>query len=431
MRWEMHKNVQTLKQKELALAKKLEAERETREGIDHNRIKKKRRIVAFTAVIVLIILYLFVFAPNSEKQFSDVPVYYKNSEVGKDIEGEIKAIDITLKGPRLKLFFLDKNELYAVVDMKDVNAYGFFPAVVNISGIPEKVDIVTQTYAAYSAKVIEAQDSQYKIDIEYSHSLPDGYLVLENRMSADKAAVYGSDEDIAKIISVKGEIDTSKKRKDFTTQVVLHAYDENGNILKDVHMSPSVVTSDVFVGIKKEVNVNILTTGDVPKRYIFEGMTSEAQTITIAGEKNILRKLDYVNTVPVNLSGYTQTTDVTANIEFPDGVYPYEDNTSIQATINVTAMAIVKYEINEVEVVSVPDGLEIDTSNIPSVIMVTFGARPSDIQNFSKDDVRLFINMEGREEGSYRMPVLYNIPDPIYVINTNAETVPVKLYKAN
>ena len=63
--------------------------------------------------------------------------------------------------------------------------------------------------------------------------------------------------------------------------------------------------------------------------------------------------------------------------------------------------------------------------------MVTFGARPSDIQNFSKDDVRLFINMEGREEGSYRMPVLYNIPDPIYVINTNAETVPVKLYKAN
>lgn len=413
---------------------------------NNGRIEKfltRNNTLLYLSLILAVVFFLLIdskvinFTETEAEVITNQSVKVQYNKEAYVIEDLPETVDITLIGRKSDLYLakqLGENEV--VLDLTDYQPRDEAYRVKltynqTINTLNYKLD-PTYVYVTIKKKVSALKTITYDVINQDKLNEINPQLSVSNvELDKSEVVVKGSQDTLNKIASVKALVDLNNSK--FTTQgsytlenLPIVAYDENGNILKNVEVVPESVSGVVtFTSYSKEVPVTVLTTGDLVAGKAISSITINGKNdfkVTIYGEQSLI---DSITSVPVTIDvsdqGNNGSKTYNVTISKPTGVR-YMTTTS--ATIVVSFGEAKQKTIDDVVVNTrnVPTGMSANAvSTEDQKVSVQIIGVQSVIDSITADDIVAYIDLNGYTTGEHNVPVYVEGDNPMaqYIVTSS------------
>ena len=384
-------------------------------------INKKQTLIVLSLIFAFI--FFFIIDQNSNtiinKQAEilyNTPVVAEYNSEAYVIEGLPTTADITLIGRKADLYLAKQYPANSV----SVDLRGLKPGShkVNLkynqrlSSIDYKIDPSIATIVIYE-KVSETRELDY--DILHRDSL-DKKLIIENiDLNRNDVIIKGAEYKLKEVATVKALIDVdniAKKSVGTTTlsEIPLIAYDSEGQPV-DVEIVPGKIEASITISSpSKEVNLEIIPTGEVAFGKAIKEFTSSVDKVTIYGDKEVLDGIDSIP-VEIDVEGLSEDQEYNINLEKPSGI---RDISSKTVNVKVALEDSITKEI---------DNIRVQPTNLDSTLKVNAAAEGDDtvtvivkgsasvIESLDPSTITATIDLKNYTVGDYEVDVIINGTD--------------------
>ena len=337
-------------------------------------------------------------------------------------------VRVSVTAERKTLARLTASDISVVADLQQAGNLDTKPVMVPIaascSGVSADNIKVTPQYLEVRLEEKASQD--FLVNANYGTSTPGkGYEVGTQTASPEKVRITGPKSLINKIDKVNATVNVDGKTKDVTEDVNLQIIDKNQDSLTDGKMAyptidnPKVTVTTKFWKIRTGVKLRAGYTGEAADGYQVDSVTTVPDTISIAGTDEALEKLRledntlWISGDGVDISG--EKGDMEKKVSLKD-VLPEDTKLTSGASEDVLVRVSIlpvgsrtfSLPANEIEVDNKPSDLQFafDTDSISVKVKAVDG----DIDEFDVSDIKASIDLDGKTEGSYEVPVTVKLP---------------------
>lgn len=393
----------------------------TKNGWKIEKILNRPNMLLYISLILAIIVFVLTdskvvtLVETEAEIITNQPIKVEYNTEAYVIEDLPDTVDITLIGRKSDLYLakqLGENEV--VLDLTDYSPREE-PYKVKLSynqtidNLDYKLD-PNYIYVTIKKKVSSLKTITYDtINQDKLNLLNPELSVSSVELNKTEVVVKGSQSTLNKIATVKALIDLNNN--EFTSKgtytlenVPVVAYDETGNILKNVEIVPSSITATVtFTSYSKEVPIQILTTGNlVPGKAISSIMINgkSSYNMTVYGEQSAIDSIDCVPvTIDLTDQGNNGTKTYNVTISKPSGVR-YMKETSANIVVNFGEAKQKTIEGVKINVRNIPNGLTANATMTSTVNVQVVGVQ-SVIDSIDASSINAYIDLTGytaREE---------------------------------
>jgi len=179
--------------------------------------------------------------------------------------------------------------------------------------------------------------------------------------------------------------------------------------------------------ITKSVKVNPTFIGEPLNGYKVSSVKMIPESVKLQGAKRILSKLDFIDTLPINLSSRYETLIYSVGLKLPDGVNLAE-NTQIDAIVNFSE-DIVEYSVNDFVINFRGSNPDFKYEIIDNEINVKLKGRSDKLNSDNvKKLLELYVDVSKIDKpGKYLLKIDKLLKDDIDVVSINPDKVRVKV----
>ena len=361
--------------------------------------------------------------PVKTVRFTNLPVEYINVAEGLVVDNPLEGINVRFSGTSTQISKINRTDIRAVVDLSSITRAGEYTLEVVIEGLPEYVSIsdISDKYALVRVGNVINTSSDFVL--ESSGSLSPGCILLGTYYDDVQVSVVGSDNVTESIAQIKGYYDLSGKNTTFSTEVILAAYDAAGNKIDKVSISPESVEVYVQVGQTRMVPINVILEGEPETGFTVEGITLSSPDILLAAESYLLDEISKADTIPISVSGASQSFDAVLGFDLPEGVSVYSEG-DIVAHVTIDKVSTKTIVYNNIQLRNVSGGTTgIITDELD--VAITVMANADILDGLDEESIPAFIDLAGLEAGEHELTIQYDIPDGVTIIDTTQKTVNV------
>ncbi len=171
--------------------------------------------------------------------------------------------------------------------------------------------------------------------------------------------------------------------------------------IRILEIEPNLVNLSFEEIIEKELTIKPVFLGEPAQGYVLEQITMIPPSVRTKGLISELSKIEQLNTKAVNIEGIDSDIEMLAHIIFPKGVTAIEP-----APEYYTVQITVGSEPINMRFLNIPIGIMnheyVTKINPRSFNMLVRGPR-SLMENFKKQDIQAFIDLEGYKPGNYKI----------------------------
>lgn len=394
-------------------------------------MKKIQKNIFFKVLISLFFAYLLWAVavtesdPTSTNKYTNITINYTGLSDTFVIENQLETVDIKVYGRTAQLNKVKKADFTATVDLSGITSEGVYTFEVVISGVPDTLTLsdISTKYVTVTVSKLNSAMKTFTIDIQ--GSLPEGYYVLDHSSSTDMVTLYGSSNALSEVAWVKGEVNVNANKYDFESLVTLYAYDENGNILKNVTVSPNEVSVSTLIGTTKTVDIEILSTGTCATGYELSSLSSDTTQVKISGPVSAINQITKVSTVPVNIEGASASFNTTTLFDLPSGVTASPSSVTVNVQLKVGNITKT-LTYTSLQVRNQPSNLTCDLSSFSNLTITVIGAKDI-IDALTASDITAYIDLSGLNAGTHTVSINYSKPDNVTITSSSSDTVSVTL----
>ena len=398
------------------------------------KLLNKPNSLLFISLVMAVVVFLLIdskvvsLIETEAEIITNQPVKVEYNKEAYVIEDLPEMVDITLIGRKSDLYLakqLGENEV--VLDLTDYEPREEPYRVKltynqTINSLDYKLD-PTYVYVTIKKKVSALKNITYDvINQDKLNEINPQLSVSDVVLDKSEVVVKGSQDTLNKIASVKALVDLNNSKftqKDNYTleNIPIVAYDENGNILKNVELVPNTVSGTVsFTSFSKEVPVKVLTTGELVAGKAISQITINGKnefSVSIYGDQS---DIDSITSVPVTIDvtdqGNNGAKTYNVSISKPSGVRYMPTNT---ATIVANFGEAKQKTIDDIQVETrnVPSGMSANakTDSDRKVSVQIIGVE-SVIDNISEENIKAYIDLSGYTTGDHNVKVQVEGDDP-------------------
>lgn len=388
---------------------------------------QKHKILAFLlALVVSIGLWVYavtVVNPNDTTRISDIRVRINGtSELTSNglmlTGGENQTVSVEVAGRRSDLKELNSTSLEAIAYVSNIDRAGTYEVSWEL-GFPPTVASGDIRVVSASSNWITVTVSEYQqrpeipIEVEYTGTLPNGYVSDPAVLSQETLAVSGPAEEVSKIAKAILTVDLNDATNTIDEEMEYRLVDENGEelTLSDyVQISvPTVrVSVPVFAYKQIDLKVNLLPGGGATEKNVT--LTIEPSTIAVSGSEDALKDLKELVIKEVDLAQITGTQTFTVTPDLPAGVTNRASAKNVTIKISLTGLSTRKIVIpcadferrNDVATMSFGE---------PSVTITVRGTAAA-IAALSEDDIIVIADMtDGYDAATKKVTLEIVLPD--------------------
>lgn len=405
------------------------------------KILNRPNMLLYMSLALAIIVFLLIdskvitLVETEAEIITNQPVNVEYNSEAYVIEDLPETVDITLIGRKSDLYLakqLGENEV--VLDLTDYTPRDE-PYKVKltynqtINSLSYKLD-PTYVYVTIKKKVSTLKTISYDlINQDKLNELNPELSVSNVELDKNEVVVKGSQDTLNKIATVKALIDLNNKnfkaKGTYNLEnVPIVAYDETGNILKNVEIVPSKVNATVtFTSYSKEVPIEVQTTGNLVSGKAISSITINGKSeyyVTIYGEQS---EIDSIDSLPVTIDvtdqGNNGSKTYPSNILKPSGVkYMSASSVNIVASFGEAKQKTI-------------DGLTITVENTPANLKATATSQAtisvqvigvqSVIDAITASDIKAYIDLSGYTAGNHTVPVQVKGNNPMaqYIVSSS------------
>ncbi len=392
-------------------------------------------ILAFVLSIVVWISAVVTADPNEELTFR--PVTIEKIGLASDllIVNEVPSqVRLTLRAPRSIWDQLNKNP-GLVTAWIDLSGYGPGTHVIEVK---TRVDTSPIRYELIDPAEVEITlerlvSREFPVDLQIAGELPVGYNKGVPIFEPETVRVSGAESAVNRVAQVQINLDISGAITTIERTVPVELIDASGSSVNNVTVSPKEVevTQPVdLLGGFKNVAVKVVTTGQVANGFRLTNIAISPPTVTLFSDNpNALESVPgFVETLPVDLSGLNEYTEVNVGLNLPQGISLVRDPrvlvqisiAPIEGSITLTV---------PVEVIGLAPELQAIIS--PTTVDIIVAGPLNILDTLKPEDFLVVLDLTGLPVGVYqRTPEIELLPEEIRIQTILPETVEVTIEPA-
>ena len=403
-------------------------------------IRRKNTLI-FISLILAVLLFLYVDSESTTIITDSAEVLYgqtvkatfnNNSYV---IEGLPESVDVTLIGRKVDLY-LAKQLSGGVVtaDLSNLGEgmhtvrldyncainsveYKLDPSVVNVTVYPK----ISQTRMA-TVDIINKNKLDKKLSI--------GNVELEN----SEIVIKGAEHVLNEVSTVKALVDAKKivnpKIGESTLDdILLIAYDSDGEVIKDLEMDPKTLKAKITISSpSKEIPIKVIPTGTLEFGKAINDITTDISKVTIYGDQDIINNIEYLP-VEVDVSGLNGNKNYDVIISKPSGV---KEISATNVKVNLSLGNEVSKEIENVSI----ETINLDAKykavavgeNSSKTTVVVKGTQDV-INKIDSSMIKAQVDLNGYSEGEYEVSIKVSGDDNKATYIAKTTKIKVKISK--
>lgn len=412
-----------------------------------NNILLKGVSVAIAVVVWLLVIN--VDDPIIVSSISGVAVQVQNEayiESGGKMsmikDGE-NIITVEVKGKRSIVDKLSPEDLVATADLKQIVNMETDPIMVPIAVTCSKLKSadLEPNPRNLSVDIDDIMTQEYIVTVTSGESQPGkGYEIGSLTANPDKVSITGPQSLVRKIDKVVVTVDASNIQENTTKQVGLEIIDKNQDKFSESQMSylkydtsvPKVYVSVGLWAIKNDVSIKGGYVGTAAGGYKVDKITFTPENISVAGSQEALEALSAEGNVirvpdeTIDVTGKNSDFEVKVNIEklLPDDVKLTKDTSdTVIAAVSILPEDSKEYSISTKDISgeNVANGLQLvyETEKVP----IRIRENGSRLEDLKESDIKVRVDMEGKTEGSYLVPVKVDLPPGYALVKQQSTTV--------
>lgn len=345
-----------------------------------------------------------------------------------------ESIRVYLTADRKTLSRINISDIRAVADLQQALSFNEDPVMVPITVtcdgvLSSNIKVVPNNLAVH---LEDKKTQEFVISVSSGESKPGkGYEIGTLTSSPEKIKITGPTSLINIIGNVTATINVENKTENVTRETELVIYDKNGTQFTETQMSYLNVSKVMVTAKLWKVRSNIQIVGDYTgepaEGYQVESVVTVPDVISIAGSDEALGNLEEDNNIiqipaeNIDISGKSSDVETKVNIAqlLPEGLkLPNGASEDVWVRVNILPAGSHAYyfETKNITVENQPEGLQVEfgTDKIELRIKETENSE----KELDLSQIRVSVDLEDKEEGSYELPVDVVLPEGYELVDT-------------
>lgn len=334
----------------------------------------------------------------------------------KKIRDKIKVSDITATADLQQAVSLDTNPVMVPITV-----------TCSVPGVtPNDIKVTPQNL---SVNLDEKETQEFVVNVSRGDTKPGkDYEVGSLTANPEKVRITGPKSLVNKIDKVNATISLDGNTQDFTQDVNLTIIDKNQEALSDSEMNSLRIENNAKVSvtarlwkIRQGVGISAGYVGSPASGYQVGTVTTVPDTISVAGSTEGLETLtqnDNTITIPadsIDISGESKDVERKISLKdlLPDNVKLTSDSSEdVWVTVSILPEGSREFTLStkDIEVKNKPDDLQVTFETAQIEIRIKSDTEDLDDLN-TETDIKASIDLKGKEEGNYKVPVTLSLPD--------------------
>ena len=393
------------------------------------RNKKVNILIAFVAALALWIYVTGKIEINSMKKFSDVKISIVNQnsliESGYAVEKiEPGKIDVTLKGGRAALNSAKGSDIKATVDV-----YSRFKGKNNVNvdvEVPKNTRLESKSEDKVTVEIGNLVTAERNIEVHENESLPEKTVLVKSKPDPEKVKIYGTKKNVARVVSVRALVDTSKvTEKDTEVSAKLVPVDKSGNVVDFVSVASDEINITLRLEAYKTVKLNAKTKGSIDDKYQLDSIKSP-EKIDIKGPAGTIKGITEVESEDIDISKIRESTKIKMVLRLPEGVKIKEGSEEpfLNVTIKRNNAKTFKFDISDVNIENLDENLSLNKGR--GEITVVVRSKNNGKVDLEKSDIKLYGDGRNFKRGSNTV-TLYTNKDDEYIVEIRPKTLTINV----
>lgn len=347
----------------------------------------------------------------------------------KKIRDKIKVSDITATADLQQAVSLDTNPVMVPITV-----------TCSVPGVtPNDIKVTPQNL---SVNLDEKETQEFVVNVSRGDTKPGkDYEVGSLTANPEKVRITGPKSLVNKIDKVNATISLDGNTQDFTQDVNITIIDKNQEALSDSEMNSLRIENNAKVSvtarlwkIRQGVGISAGYVGSPASGYQVGTVTTVPDTISVAGSTEGLETLtqnDNTITIPadsIDISGESRDVERKISLKdlLPDNVKLTSDSSEdVWVTVSILPEGSREFTLStkDIEVKNKPDDLQVTFETAQIEIRIKSDTEDLDDLN-TETDIKASIDLKGKEEGNYKVPVTLSLPDGYETVeNVSTEVV--------
>ncbi len=409
-----------------------------------SKLINRPRFLIVLSLIFAVIIFLLIdnkvisLVDDEAESIENVPVNLIYNDEAFVVENVPSSIDITVAGRKVDVYLAKQlGEFQVELNLSKYTEAGaykvYFTYSKNINSVKY---LLNPAYLTVNIKDKVSEVKTVEYDIVGKDALDPKLSIEKVTLDTSEVVVKGSQDTLNKISSIKALVDVSDKTYTEAgtyelTNIPLVAYDNNGEVIKNVEIVPKTLTGSLILNsYKTTVPVTVSTIGSLVSGRAISSITinnSANYSVDVYGDEEAIKNITSIP-VQVLIDGLGNDASVKkeAAIKKTSGVR-YLSAKNVTVTIAFGNEEQKTIDIENITQRNLPDGY---TAGITSNIKIPVQVKGvlSNIEAIEAKDINAYVDLSGLGEGTHEVEVKIDNNNPLvnYVVS---KTITIKISK--
>jgi YbbR domain-containing protein len=344
-----------------------------------------------------------------------VPVEKPAVPNGYVLRGNLGDVAVTLRGPEGVVDRLSVADLRATLDLTGIDPGTSDPhdARVNVVTANDAVKVVDVSPATVSVRLERITSRMVAVQTKYANSPPEGLQVAPGTISPEEVKVTGPESSVALVTAVFATVRFGDVTTDLTQTAPPIPVDANGLAIDGLQVEPGVVVVTVPLlptATTRTLPVLWNVRGSVANGYWISNVATDPVAVTVRGEQSVLAAMARVETVFVDVTGFSAPRSVRAPLILPDGVTMLNP---VDAVVTVTVVPLAGTRPFSLAVVPQNVAAGFDATTDPSTVTIVVAGSAPMLAALAPDAFGVTVDATGRGAGSAAADVSLRLPSGV------------------
>jgi len=341
-------------------------------------------------------------------------------------------VSIGIKGPKNIINNISPSQISGIVDFSEISKEGLYKLKVEVAA-PKRTEITRIIPSEIKVEVEKILAKE--VEVEYSLiGIPEkGFsLADEPQFIPSKVKIIGAQSVLESVKQTICAIDISGIKEDLNKKIKVRAVDVNGNDINEVKIEPDI--AEVSISLtrgypEKRLAVKPKIVGKPAPGYYISEILSSPDEIKIFGNYSKINSIEFLETIPIDVSGITKTLSVKVPPTLDEGLNIAEGEVElIEVSIQVKE-AIIDKTLKNISVLPQNISPFVSCEIRPETVDITVEGKNVLVDKLKTEDIKAFVKFMDNFKVEQKVKVQVELPEGISVIKIEPEEVTVLINK--
>jgi YbbR domain-containing protein len=390
--------------------------------------------IKLLSLFFAIILWLYIAGGENPmvENFIDISLVQNNLSEDLVIKEFPTNVSIGIKGPKNIINNISSHQISGIVSFSEISKEGLYKLKVEVAS-PKGTQITRIIPPEIKVEVEKVLTKEIEVGYSLIGVPEKGYsLTDEPQFNPSKVKIIGAQSVLENIKQIICAIDISGIKEDLSRKLTVKAVDVKGNEIKEVKIKPDMVEVSISLTRgypEKQLTVKPKIVGKPAPGYYISEILSNPDEIKIFGNYSKISNIEFLETIPIDVSGITKTLSVKVPPALEEGLNIVEGELElIEVTIQVKE-AIIQKIIKNISVV--PQNLSpfVSCEIKPEVVDITVEGKNILVDKLKAEDIKAFIEFTDNFKVEQKVKVQVDLTEGISLIKVEPEEVTVLINK--